>query len=96
MFSGEQAHQLDAIRLFSAVCESFSLDSPSHFKICNFEKTVDVKAEIERLIEWKFITEQEAASVDVAAIEQFFKGKLYSRIISANEVKREMRFITEN
>lgn len=61
----------------------------------NFEKTVDVKAEIERLIEWKFITEQEAASVDVAAIEQFFKGKLYSRIISANEVKREMRFITE-
>ncbi|MBQ8528957.1 MAG: GNAT family N-acetyltransferase [Clostridia bacterium] len=36
-----EAHQLDAIRLFSAVCESFSLDSPSHFKICNFEKTVD-------------------------------------------------------
>ena len=61
----------------------------------NLEKNVDVNAEIERLIEWKFITEQEAASADIAAIEQFFKGKLYNRIILANEVKREMRFITE-
>ena len=61
----------------------------------NLTEQVDVNAEIERLVEWKFITEQEAASADVAAIEQFFKSKLYSRIISAKEVRREMRFLSE-
>ncbi len=61
----------------------------------NFEQNVDVTAEIERLLEWKFITEQEAASADIAAIEAFFKSGLYKRIISANEVRREMRFLTE-
>jgi len=56
---------------------------------------VDVKSEIERLIEWKFITEQEAASADLIAIEKFFKSKVYSRIMSAKEFRREMRFLTE-
>ncbi|MBQ6885207.1 MAG: helicase-exonuclease AddAB subunit AddA [Clostridia bacterium] len=56
---------------------------------------VDVKSEIERLIEWKFITEQEAASADLIAIENFFKSKVYSRIMSAKEFRREMRFLTE-
>ncbi len=61
----------------------------------NLTKNVDVNAEIERLIEWKFITEQEAASADISAIEKFFTSELYSRIMSANEVRREMRFLSE-
>ncbi len=61
----------------------------------NFDESVDVNAEIERLLEWKFITEQEAASADVAAIERFFNSDLYKRIISADDIRREMRFLTE-
>lgn len=61
----------------------------------NFAQQVDVKSEIERLIEWKFITEQEAASADVAAIEVFFKSDIYRRIMSSPDVRREMRFLSE-
>lgn len=61
----------------------------------NFNESVDVAAEIERLCEWKFITEQEANSADIAAIEVFFKSGLYRRIMSSNEIHREMRFLTE-
>ena len=61
----------------------------------NLTPTVDVNAEIERLIEWKFITEREAASADLAAIDSFFNSALYRRIISANGVHREMRFLSE-
>ncbi len=60
-----------------------------------FEQGIDVDSEIDRLIEWKFITEQEAASVDVSAIKTFFNSNLYKRILSANEVRREMRFLSE-
>lgn len=59
------------------------------------EQNVDVDAEIERLIEWKFITEREAASADIEAIKQFFSSKLYNRIILSNSVHREMRFLSE-
>lgn len=61
----------------------------------NLEQSVDVDAEIERLIEWKFITEREAASADIEAIKQFFNSRLYNRIISSNKVFREMRFLSE-
>ena len=61
----------------------------------NMTSEVDVSAEIERLIEWKFITEREAAVADVGAIDAFFKSDLYKRIISSQSVHREMRFLTE-
>ena len=61
----------------------------------NLTANVDVNAEIERLIEWKFITEREAASADIAAIEKFFESEVYKRIISSGDVRREMRFLTE-
>ncbi len=60
----------------------------------NFTSQVDVESEIERLVEWKFITEQEAASADVAAINAFFKSEIYRRIMSSSDVRREMRFLT--
>ena len=55
----------------------------------------DVSAELERLCEWQFITEREAEAVDRAALERFFESDLYKRIMSANELHREMRFLTE-
>ncbi len=61
----------------------------------HFSEHVDVKAEIERLTEWKFITEQEAASADLAAIEAFFNSDIYKRIMKSDGVHREMRFLTE-
>lgn len=61
----------------------------------NMTPMVDVNAEIERLIEWKFITERDAASADISAIDDFFKEDVYKRIISSKSIHREMRFLTE-
>jgi len=36
-----QAHMIDSIRLFAAACESFSVYSPSHFKIRRWERVID-------------------------------------------------------
>lgn len=60
-----------------------------------FEDRVDVEAEIERLVEYKFITEQEANSVDKAAISAFFDSDVYKRIRLSGDVRREMRFLSE-
>lgn len=56
---------------------------------------VDIDAEIERLEEWQFISEVEAQAVDRKALEIFFTGALYRRIIAAEKIDREMRFLTE-
>ena len=61
----------------------------------NFEPDVDVTAEIERLVEWRFITEQEAESCNKGDIEAFFKSNIYRRILASKSYQREMRFITE-
>lgn len=61
----------------------------------NFEHNVNVDAEIERLLEWKFITEQEAASADISAIKVFFTDDIYRRIMQSNGIHREMRFLSE-
>ncbi len=61
----------------------------------SFDEKVDVNKEIERLVEWKFITEQEANSADIDAINAFFGSELYRRIIDSNSVHREMRFLSE-
>ena len=61
----------------------------------NFTEEVNVSEEIERLTEWKFITQQEAASVDEGAINDFFTSGIYKRIINAKEIYRELRFLTE-
>ena len=61
----------------------------------NFDSKVDAILEIERLVEWKYITEQEAASADVAAINAFFKSDIYNRMMNSLKIHREMRFLTE-
>ncbi len=61
----------------------------------NFAEKPNIEAEINRLVEWQFITETEATAVDKKAIEAFFQSDLYKRILSAREFRREMRFLTE-
>ncbi len=61
----------------------------------NMTEHIDVTAEIERLVEWKFITPQEGDSVDVCAIKNFFETTLYKRILHSGSLHREMRFLTE-
>ena len=55
----------------------------------------DIDAEIERLVEWQYITENEAASADKSALGHFFESDVYARITKACSIHREMRFLTE-
>ncbi len=55
----------------------------------------DVDSEIERLCEYRFISENEAAAVDRATIKRFFESNLFDRINKSDDVRREMRFLTE-
>ncbi len=61
----------------------------------DFKNNANVIDEIERLVEYQFITENEAKIVDIKAIERFFESSLYKRIAAADEVHRESRFVTE-
>ena len=61
----------------------------------NMDGIPDVKSEIERLLEWQYITPAEAAVCDIPAIEAFFGSDVYRRISSSSDVRREMRFMTE-
>ena len=60
-----------------------------------FSEHPDLKAELERLLEWQFISEAQFRAVDSAAIEKFFGSDIYHRILSGSDVRREMRFLTE-
>ncbi len=55
----------------------------------------DIKQEIERLEEWQYISEAQAKSADINAIEKFFGSDIYKRITASSDVRREMRFLTE-
>ncbi|MDD4699222.1 MAG: helicase-exonuclease AddAB subunit AddA [Oscillospiraceae bacterium] len=54
-----------------------------------------VQSEIDRLIEWEYLSEREAAALDVNALKQFFKSELCSRIEKSNMKKREQNFLCE-
>ncbi len=60
-----------------------------------FGEDVNIDAELERLCEWQYITEEEAAAVDKQALKKFFDSRLYKRLLNADDYKREMRFMTE-
>ncbi len=55
----------------------------------------DLEAELERLIEWQFITENDAEISNKEHIKAFLESELCNRILESNTVKREMRFLTE-
>ncbi|MBR5558744.1 MAG: helicase-exonuclease AddAB subunit AddA [Oscillospiraceae bacterium] len=51
--------------------------------------------ELQRLVDRKFLSAQEADVVDRKSIELFFASKLYKRMDSAERVLRELRFMGE-
>lgn len=61
----------------------------------DFSKSDDPEAELDRLYEWKFISEREREAVDVKILQKFFKSDVFARILNSRTVKREMRFLTE-
>lgn len=61
----------------------------------NMDGIPDVKSEMERLLEWQYITPSEASVCDISAIEAFFGSNVYKRISASSDVRREMRFMTE-
>ncbi len=61
----------------------------------DFSSWNSVSEELERLLEWQFISETEFKSLDIKALETFFAGKIFGRIKNAKLIKREMKFITE-
>lgn len=59
----------------------------------DFNAKADVDGEIERLVEWKYITEAQAKVIDKKAISRFFESDIFRRIITSRQVNREMRFL---
>ncbi len=61
----------------------------------DFSKYQSIDEEIERMVEWEFITPEEAEIVNRDALRKFFKSDIFARILKATSVHREMRFLTE-
>ena len=61
----------------------------------DFSKWDSIDEELERLYEWQFLSEREYESVNREALERFFQSDIFKRILKADTVKREMRFLTE-
>lgn len=55
----------------------------------------DIKAELERLYEFGYLTENEFEIVDADLISNFVNSELCNRIINSKYIKREMKFLTE-
>ena len=65
-------------------------------EFCDFDAAkTDIDAEIERLVEWKFISEQQGDAIDKESISAFFSSFVYEYIKSADKIFNEYRFITK-
>lgn len=53
----------------------------------------DVKSEIERLYDYEFISRAEADAIDIKRVEAFIESELFKRIINADKLFREQRFM---
>lgn len=64
-------------------------------QLMDIEENIDIADEIKRLQEMHYISEHEASAADIKAIERFLESSLYKRMLKAETLKREMRFLTE-
>ena len=63
---------------------------------CDFEKaSMNIDEEIERLIEWQYLTEAQAEVIDKTAISEFFESDIYSLMKNSEKLLKEYRFITK-
>ena len=53
------------------------------------------KQELERLIEQKYLTQEQAAAVDLEKVTLFFQSRLGQRILSSARIEKERRFAVE-
>ncbi len=62
----------------------------------DFEKCrLDFEDEIDRLYEFMFLSEEEVKTADLSMLSTFFNSSVCQRILNAESVKREMKFLTE-
>ncbi len=62
----------------------------------DFEKAAEnLEEELDRLYEYMYISETEYDSLDKDMFSTFFSSEIFNRILGADMVKREMRFLTE-
>ena len=61
----------------------------------DFTKWETPESELERLVEWEFISEEEANIINCEALKKFFESDIFKRISKAESWHREMRFLTE-
>ncbi len=54
----------------------------------------DLESEINRLVEWEYVTREQADAVEIRHIRAFLDSPLMDRLLSADFVKREMQFLT--
>ncbi len=55
----------------------------------------DIDEELLRLREWEYISEAEADAIETANLKKFFNSSIYNRIILADKVYREYKFMIE-
>lgn len=55
----------------------------------------DLEAELSRLREWEYLSEEEADSIDVSSVGKFFVSAVFDRIKKALKVLREYKFMVE-
>ena len=63
----------------------------ANFELCK----TNLEDELNRLHEYLFLTDAEFDAVETEKLNAFFASSLFERILAADMVKKEMRFITE-
>lgn len=61
----------------------------------DFSKWETPETEIERLVEWQYLSETEANGVNISALRDFFNSDIFHRMQKSQNIQREMRFLTE-
>ena len=64
-------------------------------ELFDFNKFDCIDQELERLYEHQYISEREYESVDKDKLKAFFESDIFERIMKAQRVERELRFLTE-
>ena len=66
----------------------------TYMQFCSYPAAArDADAELERLMEDRFLTEEQGAAIETDRIRTFFESPLYRRISAARQVWREYRFL---
>lgn len=66
-------------------------------QLANFNNAkLNTAAEVERLNEWEYLTDEEANAIDTEAVSAFFKTDLFKRVEKSDKCLREYKFMIEH